>query len=124
MWIPIALFTLGKDEAIMAKQVLQFSFLGNSGFAFPFAHWPTVNTPPASLFFMFWKAAKWLLINGFDTFYCCLDGSEINRSFVKLRFTGKDCYEEKFTSINPYTRKPFVFFMDPEVRRILNYFLL
>ena len=89
--------------------------MGNSGFRFPFAHWPTDKTPPGSLFFTFWRAVNWLLLNGFEVIYCCLDGSETNRSFIKLHFKDKDPVVEKFTITNPYTRSPFVFFMDPEV---------
>ena len=107
---------VGKDEVTLAKQVLQFSFMVNSGFRFLFAHWPTGKTPPGSLYFTFWKAVKWLNLNGFEVFYCCLDGSETNRSFIKLHFKNKDSIEEKFTVVNPYNRKPFVFFVDPEVK--------
>ncbi len=106
---------LGSTELALAKQVLQFSFLGNSGFRFPFAQWPTDKTPPGSLFFTFWRAVNWLLLNGFEVMYCCLDGSETNRGFIKLHFKNKDPLFERFIITNPYTRNPFVFFMDPEV---------
>ena len=111
-----SLCQLGKDEAIVANQVLQFSFLGNTGFRFPFAHWPTRNTSPGALFFTFWKAVKWLLRNGFEVFYVCLDGSEVNRQFVLLHFKDQDPIIDKFTAINMHTRKPFIFLMDPEVK--------
>ena len=65
--------------------------------------------------FVFWRAVKWLLRNGFDVIYCCLDGSTCNRSFIKLQFKGTEPVEKKFTTSNPYTRKSFVFMMDPEV---------
>lgn len=48
--------------------------------------------------------------------YCCCDGGSANRSFIKLHFSGKDPLTEKFTTINPYTREPLVFLMDPYVR--------
>lgn len=47
--------------------------------------------------------------------YCCCDGGSANRSFIKLHFSGKDPYAEKFTTVNPYTREPLVFLMDPYV---------
>lgn len=47
--------------------------------------------------------------------YCCCDGGSANRSFIKLHFSGKDPMTEKFTTINPYTREPLVFLMDPYV---------
>ena len=108
------------EEATVAKQVLQLSFLGNTGFRFPFAHYPTENTSPGSLMFVFWRAVKWLLRNGFDVIYCCLDGSTCNRSFIKLHFKDTDPLEKKFTTLNPHTRKSFVFMMDPEVSTSLS----
>ena len=103
-------------EATVAKQVLQLSFLGSTCFQFPFVHFPTENSSPGSLMFVFWRSVKWMLRNGFDVFHCCLDSSECNRSFVKLHFLNKDPVKEQFTIINPNTGKSFIFMMDPEVR--------
>ena len=111
----------GKDEAVLANQVLQFVFVGNTGFRMPFAHWPTKQTSPATMLFTFWKAVHSLLLTGFEVIYCCLDGSSVNRSFVKLHFKGKDPVAEKFTVLNPYTREKFLFIMDPEVSFSRNY---
>lgn len=90
-------------------------FLGNNGFRFPFAHFPTTEADPASLYTNFWKAVGWLRRFGFEANFCCCDGGEANRSFIKMHFQGKDPEEEKFTTINPYTRKPMVFLLDPSV---------
>ena len=99
------LFFQGVEEATVAKQVLQLSFMGNTGFRFPFAHFPTENTSPGSLMFILCHLV----------FYCCLDGSECNRSFIKLHFKDVDPVAKHFTTVNPHTRKNFVFIMDPEV---------
>ena len=69
----------GQDSAQVADQVLQFTFIGNDGFRFPFAHWPTTNTSPGVLYFAFWRAVKWLMKTGFEVFYACLDvGLNVN----------------------------------------------
>ena len=39
----------GKETIDVASHVLQFVFLGNNGFRFPFAHFPTKEADPASL---------------------------------------------------------------------------
>ena len=54
----------------------------------------------------------WLLKAGFVISYCCCDGGESNRGFIKLHFGDKDPEVEKFTVTNPYTREPMVFILD------------
>lgn len=105
----------GKETIDVASHVLQFVFLGNNGFRFPFAHFPTKEADPASLYTNFWKAVGWLKRFGFQTNFCCCDGGEANRSFIKMHFKEKDPVNERFTTINPYTRKPMVFLLDPSV---------
>ena len=34
-----------------------------------------------------------------------------------MHFKGKDPVDEKFTTTNPYTRKPMVFLLDPSVSK-------
>jgi hypothetical protein len=92
--------------------VLQFVFIGNTGFRFPFAHWPTKEVDPSTLYILFWKAVFWLLKGGINIPYCCADGGEANRSLFKMHFNGKDPVKEKFTVINPYTKEPLFFIMD------------
>ena len=45
----------------LASHVLQFVLLGNTGFRFPFAHWPTKEVDPSALYILFWIAVFWLL---------------------------------------------------------------
>ena len=94
-------------------------FLGNNGFRFPFAHFPTTEADPASLYTIFWQGVGWLKRFGFTTNYCCCDGKEANRSFVKMHFKGKDPEKERFMTLNPFTRKPMVFLLDPSVSNLL-----
>lgn len=111
----MSLLFSGKETIEVATHVLQFVFLGNNGFRFPFAHFPTTEADPATIYTNFWKAVGWLRRFGFNTNYCCCDGGEANRSFIKMHFKGKDPEVERFKTINPYTRKPMVFLLDPSV---------
>jgi hypothetical protein len=115
---------IGSDEdgkVKLATHVLQFVFLGHTGFRFPFAHWPTTEASATSLYTHFWKAVYWLLQGGFIVHYCCCDGGSANRSFVKLHFKDKDPFAEKFTTINPYTGDQLVFILDPYVSSLITY---
>ena len=113
----LSFYIQGEETVDVATHVLQFVYLGNNGFRFPFAHYPTTEVDPGSLYTNFWKAVGWLRMIGFQVNYCCMDGGEANRSFIKMHFQGKDPEEEKFTTINPYTRKPMVFLLDPSVSK-------
>ncbi|XP_070548616.1 uncharacterized protein [Ptychodera flava] len=103
----------GEDTTVTATHVLQMVFLGNTGFRFPIAHWPTREVDPATLYTQFWNSVKWLRKGGFHVTFCCLDGGQANRSFVQLHFKGKDPVREKFTTLNLYTHEPMIFYMDP-----------
>ena len=70
--------------------------------------------------FVFLRAVKWILRSRFDVFYCCLDGSECNQSFIKLHFKDVDPVAKHFASVNAHTQKKFVFIMDPEVQSVLT----
>lgn len=59
--------------------MLQFIFLGNTGFRFPFAHCPTKEADAATLYDLFWNAVLWILKAGIVVTYCCCDGGEANR---------------------------------------------
>ncbi|XP_070552284.1 uncharacterized protein [Ptychodera flava] len=103
----------GKDSATTATHVLQMVFLGNTGFRFPFAHWPTHEIDPATLYIHFWDAVKWLHKGGFHVSFSCTDGGQANRSFVLMHFKGKDPFLDNFTTTNIFTHEPMVFYMDP-----------
>ena len=38
---------------------------------------------------------------------------------MKMHFKGKDPEKERFTTLNPFTRKPMVFLLDPSVNNLL-----
>lgn len=104
-----------KEKVQLASHVLQFVFLGHTGSCFPFAHWPTKEVDPAAYLEVCLLASS----RGFSVHYCCCDGGSANRSFIKLHFSGKDLHAEEFTTVNPYTREPLVFLLDPYVSFVL-----
>lgn len=112
-YISMQALTEGKSTVEVATHVLQFVFSGNNGFRFPFAHFPTTEADPSSLYVNFWRAVGWVRKFGFQSNFCCCDVGEANRTFIKMHFKDKDAVKERFTTINPYTRKPMVFLLDP-----------
>lgn len=75
---------MGKHELKLATHVLQLLFLGHTGFRFPFAHYPTIQTTPPELYLVFWDAVKMLGVYGFHVTYMSLDGAQTNRVFMKM----------------------------------------
>lgn len=102
-----------QEKVQLASHVLQFVFLGHTGFRFPFAHWPRGGS--GNSLHSFVEISLLAPSRRILSAYCCCDGGSANRSFIKLHFSGKDPYAEKFTTTNPYTREPLVFLMDPYV---------
>jgi len=54
-----------EDNTELASHVLQFVFLGDSGFRFPIAQFPSGTCTASSLFFCFWEGVKKMLQTGF-----------------------------------------------------------
>lgn len=100
----------------MATHVCQFVFLGNTGFRFPFAHWPTKEIDSGTLHTLFWQAVSRLNFRGIKIVYCCCDGGSANRNFINMHFDENDPVKGKFSVENPYTRKPLIFILDFSVR--------
>ena len=109
--MPIA----GDNKVQTATHVLQFVYLGNTGFRFPIAHYPTREVDPSTLYIKFWEIVGWLEMAGFSVIYCCCDGGQANRSFIQMHFKGKDPVKEKYTTTNIHTGQPLVFFLDSSV---------
>ena len=57
------LYVVGISEPKLASHVLQMIFLGDTGFRFPFAHFPTTEATASDLYVVFWEAVlnlhKW-----------------------------------------------------------------
>lgn len=109
--MPIA----GETKVQTATHVLQFVYLGNTGFRFPFSHFPTREVDPSTLYIKFWETVGWLEMAGFSVIYGCCDGGQANRSFIQMHFKGKDAVREKYTTTNIHTGQPLVFFLDSSV---------
>jgi len=74
----------GKKELCLATHVLQFVFLGFTGFRFPLFHFPTKQASASELNLLFWKITNLLQIFGFNVKYVSLDGAQTNRDFAKI----------------------------------------
>ena len=102
--MPIA----GETKVQTATHVLQFVYLGNTGFRFPIVHYPTREVDPSTLYIKFWETVGWLEMAGFSVIYGCCDGGQANRSFIQMHFKGKDAVKEKYTTTNIHTGQPLV----------------
>ena len=48
------LIFIGKSEAVVASHILQFMFIGSTGFKFPVCYFPTTEIDPFTLYHQFW----------------------------------------------------------------------
>lgn len=100
----------GKKEKQLGTHILQFMFLGITGFRFPFAHFVTTNIQSYDIHTLFWDAVDHLQMYGFRVVYTCMDGAQSNRTFMNINL-GK--YPTTMISKNPTDpTKPIVFMMD------------
>ncbi|KXJ24465.1 hypothetical protein AC249_AIPGENE22554 [Exaiptasia diaphana] len=110
----------GKDEANVASHLLQFMFIGSTGFKFPVCYFPTIEVDPTTLYHHFWNAVFDVAEFGFKVFLAICDGAQANRTFVQCHFNGgEDAIKENFTTTNIYTGEPLVFMVDPSLRNNL-----
>lgn len=111
-------------EKSLATHVLQFVFLGLSGFRFPFAHFPTTQVKPSDLHFVFWKAVKFLNLYGFKICFASMDGAQANRDFVKMFFNESNPMEARYSIANvwfPHEPKiTFIMDFSHVIKRIRN----
>lgn len=108
-------FFSGHIETEVATHVIQFIFLGNTGFRFPFCYYATKEVSVSNLFVKFWEAVDVLEEYGFHTRACICDGAGVNRAFVKMHFPMDNEEELGFTTASPSTGKSLTFIMDPSV---------
>jgi hypothetical protein len=74
----------GKTDIKLASHVLQFAFLGFTGFRFPLFHYPTTQASACDLYLEVWKAVDMLNTFGFAVKYISGDEAETNRDLGKL----------------------------------------
>ena len=100
----------GKREKQLGTHVLQFLFLGNTGFRFSFAHFVTTNVQAYDIYSLFWEAVDYLYLFGFTVLYTCTDGAQSNRTFININL-GKD--PSTMMSVSPCNpNKSVIFMMD------------
>lgn len=110
----------GKMERTLGTHILQFMFLGISGFRFPFAHFTTTNVQAYELYLLFWDAVEFLKMYGFTAVYVSMDGAQSNRTFMNINL-GKKSTTMIVKNQSPFD-DPVVFIMDPShvVKKIRN----
>lgn len=89
----------GKVQQTLASEVIQFSFLGYTGFRFPICHFPTKGIKASELYIIIWEAVAKLADWGFQVDYIMQDGGEENRQFIKFHFP-EDPLACSYTSLN------------------------
>jgi hypothetical protein len=76
----------GKKEIKLATHVLQFVFLGFTGFRFPLFHFPTEQASAPELYLLFWKIVNILSTFGFKIQYVSYRHFiEYETSFISIR---------------------------------------
>jgi hypothetical protein len=73
-----------KKNVCLATHVLQFLFLGTTGFRFPFTYFSTTGASASELYLVFWKAVNYLAMFGFSVTFLSMDGAQSNRDFMNI----------------------------------------
>lgn len=80
----------GMSEKKLGKHVLQFVFLGLTGFRFPFAPFISDQIQGYDLHMLFWEAVDRLQMFGFICSFISMDGAANNRSFMNINVADKN----------------------------------
>ncbi|KAK3099914.1 hypothetical protein FSP39_011714 [Pinctada imbricata] len=104
----------GKCELKMATHVLQFVFLGFTGFRFPIFHYPTVQASACDLYLEVWRTIDLLKLFGFTVRYISTDGAETNRDLAKVLLGefSSEVNSMKIQNIFSYSEDDIFFIMD------------
>lgn len=105
----------GKQEIKLGTHVLQFVFLGFTGFRFPLFHYPTNQASACDIYLELWRIVDMLNIFGFTVKYVSVDGAETNRDLGKILMGD-------FNSQSPSMKIQNIFSMSPnEIFFIMDY---
>ena len=109
----------------LATHVLQYVFLGFSGFRFPICHFPTIQASASDLYILTWEVINMLQVFGFTVRYISTDGAQTNRDFARILlgdFKSETVSTMKIPNIYCPTNPPIVFIMDYShvVKKIRN----
>lgn len=103
------------SEVKLATHVLQYVFLGFSGFRFPICHFPTIQASASDLYILTWEVKNMLQIFGFTVRYISTDGAQTNRDFARILlgdFKSETVTTMKIPNIYCPTYPPVIFIMD------------
>ena len=70
----------------LATNVLQYIFLGSTGFRFPIAHYPTSTAKASELYVYTHSIIRKLDLYGFEVTSVIMDGGAQNRDFIRMHF--------------------------------------
>lgn len=80
----------GMSEKKLGNHILQFVFLGLTGFRFPFAPFISDQIQGYDLHMFFWEAVDRLQMFGFICSFTSMDGAANNRSFMNINVADKN----------------------------------
>lgn len=104
-----------KNERILTTHILQFVFLGSTGFRFPFHRSVTNIAPGHELYLSIWQSGNMLINVGFKIRYITTDGAQTNKDLLKLLLPEfKSIYSKSCSFRNLYNP-------DEEVVFIMNF---
>lgn len=83
-----------KNERILNTHILQFVFLGSTGFRFPFHRSVTDTASGHGLYLSIWQSGNMLINVGFKIRHITTDGAQTNKDLLKVLL-------QEFKSINP-----------------------
>jgi hypothetical protein len=104
-----------KSEVQLATHVLQYIFLGFSGFRFPICHFPTTQASASDLYILTWEIINMLQIFGFTVRYISTDGAQTNRDFGRILlgdFKSETATTMKMPNMYCPNSPPIFFIMD------------
>ncbi|KAJ8045597.1 Spectrin beta chain, non-erythrocytic 1 [Holothuria leucospilota] len=112
----------GVPKQVLATEVLQYYFLGYTGFRFPVCHYPTTGVKASELFTMTWDVIAKLQDWGFTVDCVLQDGGAANRQFMKVHFSGNpnDSAYVATNAVNPLKTVVFCQDFSHNVKKIRN----
>ena len=106
----------------LASNVLQFVFLGQTGFRFPVASFPTTTAKASELYVHVHEAIRLIRYYGFKVTAIMMDGGVQNRDFTNMHFNGHPHDSQWFFTppYSPFTQIAFVQDISHNIKKIRN----
>ena len=106
----------------LASNVLQFVFLGHTGFRFPIANFATTTAKASELYMYVHSTIQKLVFYGFKVTAVIMDGGVQNRDFAKMHFQGHPLDAQWFFT-PPYAQSSQIAFVQDishNIKKIRN----